>query len=115
MRAMRNKLLNAPAQRRSVRGITGGCEAEACYLGVYAFVGLRLRYKAFHRKVRKGREEDLASGFYSAAGLLRPTLLRMRRTFLGDIERRAATRATFRPSRSQTFGIISSANSSVIC
>ncbi len=33
----------------------------------------------------------------------------MRRTFLGEIESRVATRETFRPSRSQTLGMINSA------
>jgi hypothetical protein len=39
----------------------------------------------------------------------------MRRTFLGEIESRAATRDTLRPSRSQTRAITISANSSLIC
>ena len=52
---------------------------------------------------------------YSPRGFRRPTRLRIRRTFFGDTERRAATRETFRPSRSQTLGMISSANSSLIC
>lgn len=51
---------------------------------------------------------------YLESGLIRLTRSRMRRTFFGDMERRAATRDTLRPSLSQTLGIISVANSSVI-
>ena len=55
------------------------------------------------------------SGCAYPRGFLRPTRLRMRLTFFGDMERRAATRETLPPSRSQTLGITSSANSSLIC
>ena len=60
-------------------------------------------------------EEYSGKARYFLPGLCRPTRSRIRRTFLGDIERRVATRETLRPSLSQTLGTISSANSSVIC
>ena len=44
-----------------------------------------------------------------------PALRSTRRTFLGEIDRRAATRAILRPSLSQTLGITISANSSLTC
>src|SRR6266567_9568841 len=66
--------------------------------------------RLFHRSdQRLSLPSDLV--FYFRP-LTRP---RIRRTFLGDIERRVATRETLRPSRSHTLGIISSANCSVIC
>src|SRR5438874_3469908 len=44
-----------------------------------------------------------------------PSRVRILRTFLGEMERRVATREIFFPSFSQTRGITSSANCSVIC
>lgn len=52
---------------------------------------------------------------HSGLGLRRPAKFRMRRTFLGETDSRAATREILRPSRSQTLGMMISANSSVIC
>jgi hypothetical protein len=44
-----------------------------------------------------------------------PALRSTRRTFLGEIDRRAATRAILRSSRSHTLGMTISANSSLTC
>src|SRR5215469_4842664 len=57
----------------------------------------------------------LMAAIYGCDGLRRPTRPRMRRPFLGEIARPVATREILRHSLSQTLGMISSANSSVIC
>lgn len=52
---------------------------------------------------------------YSGYRFLRPARFKILLTFFGDTESRVATRDIFRPSRSQTLGMINSANCSVIC
>ena len=44
-----------------------------------------------------------------------PAWERMRRTFFGEMDNRAATREILRPSRFHTLGITMAANSSLIC
>lgn len=44
-----------------------------------------------------------------------PVWERMRRTFFGEMDNRAATREILRPSRFHTLGITMAANSSLIC
>jgi len=86
---------------------------------------LKLRRKVIEERYRKQRADLYAeadrqqrgslANIHSCDGFRRPARPRMRRTFLGEIERRVATREIFRPSRSHTLGMTSSANSSVIC
>jgi hypothetical protein len=64
------------------------------------------------KAIASGRQE---LGHYSEDDFRRPTRLKIRRTFFGDIDKRVATLETFRPSLSQTLGMMISANSSVIC
>jgi hypothetical protein len=68
----------------------------------------------------QGRSGDLSiplkrPGWSYLLSSSKPALRRIRRTFLGEIDSRSATRETFFPSLVQTLGITISANSSVTC
>src|SRR6516164_3611685 len=85
--------------------------SQGCYL-LCSHEGTRSITKVI--KERRGNRSKNAYS-YNSECFLRPARSRIRRTFFGEIDRRVATRETLRPSRSHTFGITSSANSSATC